>query len=83
MGIDYDFLREVEIYVTDMNTVPVSISQDSGKSCWPSKCYKWTFGLKSGYQQVREVFNFIQGVFFHWAFPGFPKKVKVHIVGLP
>ena len=32
VGIDYDFLREVEIYVTDMNTVPVSISQDSGKS---------------------------------------------------
>ena len=60
VGIDYNFLREVEIYVTDIEYRTCFFSsQDSGKSWWPSKCYKWTSGLKSGYQQVREVFNFI------------------------
>ena len=58
--IDYNFLREVKIYVIDIEYRTCFFSlQDSGESWWPSKCDKWTFGLKSGYQQVREVYNFI------------------------
>ena len=54
--IDYDFLREVEIYVPDIEyRTCFCSSQDIGESWWPSKCCEWTFGLKPGYQQVREL----------------------------
>ena len=54
--IDYDFLREVEIYVPDIEyRTCFYSSQDIGESWWPSKCCEWTFGLKPGYQQVREL----------------------------
>ena len=58
-AIQPDFLREVEIYVPDIEyRTCFYSSQDTGESWWPSKCYKWTFGLKSRYQQVREVLKF-------------------------
>ena len=54
--IDYDFLREVEIYVPDIEyRTCFYSSQESGETWWPSKCHEWTFGLKPGYQQVREI----------------------------
>ena len=49
-------LREVEIYIPNVEyRTCFYSSQESGETWWPSKCHEWTFGLKSGYQQVREV----------------------------
>ena len=49
-------LREVEVYIPNVEyRTCFYSSQESGETWWPSKCHEWTFGLKSGYQQVREV----------------------------
>ena len=65
--IDEDFLREVEIYVPDIEyRTCFYSSQDSGEPWWPSKYYKWTFDLKSGYQQVREVLKIINHSWSPW-----------------
>ena len=65
--IDQDFLREVEIYVPDIEyRTCFYSSQDSGEPWWPSKYYKCTFGLKSGYQQVREVLKIINHSWSPW-----------------